>query len=119
MMTADFARELRKGSMRSKGPWFKLRLSWFCGRLNSKIESRAEHGYRTCKINTESQNTARQYFKIMAQMYEDLGYIVIYNYDKAPYDFVVCWDFKELPFTQQRKYFNYDYITSCPETENE
>lgn len=124
-MQAYLAQELSDGSIKNKGLWFKIRLCWFCGILNKKIEREAEHTSYTAEITVENESVAEQYFKVMARLYEKLGYIVYYNteirlYERKPYKFVVCWDLKKhlksLPSYESEFYRDYDYYTDCSET---
>lgn len=77
-MTADEARELVNGSMKHKGLFFKLKLSWMCGMINQEIEKRAEKGGMEIEIDKNSAD-AKQYYPIIAKLYEKQGYFVAYN----------------------------------------
>lgn len=102
ILTADEARILTKGSMDHKGLIFKARLAWTCGRINKQIEKAAELGETDVTICGISKRFARQYFPILAQLYEDEGYFVCYTDSGSNSNiFTLSWaNFSTLPLTK-------------------
>lgn len=93
-MTASEAKELMQGSTSHKGKWFKTRLAWFSGRINKKIENAAEAGKDHTTFSVKWEITARKYFPLLAQLYEDLGYYVAFSYNKQT--FKIYWNLSRL-----------------------
>ena len=93
-MTASEAKELMQGSTSHKGKWFKTRLAWFSGRINKKIENAAEAGKDHTTFSVKWEITARKYFPLLAQLYEDLGYYVAFSYNKQTFE--IYWDLSRL-----------------------
>ena len=108
-MNAHEAMELTKGSIKKKGWFFKMRLTWLCGKLNHIIENEAELGQGRAELDDINQRTARLYFPLMAQLYEADDYYVCYQ-DQYNYynEFVVIWDKSKIPSTFKK---NYTYHT--------
>lgn len=100
-MTAEEALELKNGSIKRKGAWFKLRLAWACGKLNKDIEYSAEHGDAYCEY-TASRSFAKQYYPVMAKIYEDRHFFIAYTTKCLVNSFIVVWDFNSL--TQHQKF---------------
>lgn len=106
-ITAQEAKELTDGSMKRKGLFFKLRLYFMCGLVNSQIENKAELGLTEARIEND-ETVARQYYPLMASFYENLGYYVRFDYTHTYNNkFVVCWDISEL--SGYEKYREYEY----------
>jgi hypothetical protein len=93
-MTASEAKELMQGSTNYKGKWFKTRLAWFCGRINKKIENAAEVGDHYTIFFVKLESTARKYFPLLAQFYEDLEYYVVFSYKRKRFE--IYWDLSKL-----------------------
>ena len=108
-MTADEARELVNGSMKYKGLFFKLKLSWMCGRINQEIEKRAEKGGMEIEV-TKNSADAKQYYPIIAQLYEKQGYFVAYNsrYDSFNKMLISWEDFTKLDLYTLQVYLESD-----------
>lgn len=108
-MKAQEAMELTKGSIKTKGILFKIKLAWLCGRLNYKIERDAELGQGTTKLENISERTARLYFPLMAKLYEADDYLVCYdNRYYSINDFIVFWDKSKFPKEAMHRH---DYCT--------
>ncbi len=119
-MEAKEARELMKGSIKHKGLWFKARLNWFCGRINKQIEDAAERGESYIQFTVRSDNTAKRYFSIITQFYEDLGYYVAFAYHNNTLE--IYWDLSDLSqYTIERLCTNsyYYHHIKLEESENE
>ena len=119
-MNAKEARELMNGSMNYKGPWFKIRLNWLCGRINKQIENAAEQGDWGTIFRIHSRATAQKYFPLMAQFYESLDYDVAYSYSDG--EFEVYWDLSRLPewrIHQLRTNSHYQHHIKWEEPANE
>lgn len=113
-ITAQEARELQSGSMKRKGYFFRMRLAFICGQLNSNIEMCAEYGNYSAHVRA-SKSTARKYYPLMAQIYEKLGYYVLYKDSQYSYnDFYVCWDPDKI---SDRVKGQYDYHTDHAKAE--
>ena len=111
-ITADEAKQLMAGSMDRKGWFFKLRLYYLCGVLNANIEYAAEHKMNVVHI-TLNENAARQYFPLMAQFYENLGYYIRYDIGHGTNRFDVCWEPEKIP--SHEKAMGWDYHTNTEE----
>ena len=108
-MNAQEAMELTKGSIKTKGILFKIRLAWLCGRLNYMIKRNAELGQGTTKLEDMGERTAHLYFPLMAKFYEADGYLVCYNNSYCGLnDFIVFWDKNKFPKDAMDRY---DYYT--------
>ena len=121
-MNAKEACELMHGSMKKKGLFFKVKLAWMCGRINKMIEKEAELGEKYLVVSGVKQETAKQCFPLLAQMYENLGFFVAYvSRYVTSNELVIIWDFDglkeraKLEFTNRLKHYEaniiYDYHT--------
>ena len=106
-MKALEAMELTKGSMKRKGLLFKVKITYLCGKLNCIIEHEAEYGQTEAKLKNIGKHSAKIYFPLMAELYEENGFFVYYStcytYDN---EFRVFWDKDNIP-----RLYGYDYRT--------
>lgn len=110
-MTAEEAKELSKGSMQRKGPFFKARLAWMCGRINQKIEKAAELGEYKIEIHA-GKKFAKRYYPVICLLYEQRGFFVAYrttDSSRTWNEMVISWeDFTD--FTKISNYQLYVYL---------
>lgn len=106
-MKASEARELTKGSIKRKQIFFRAKIAWLCGRLNSKIENNAELGQSDASLDNIKQRTAKLYFPLMAKYYEQDEYFVCYKIDYYYSKFIVIWNMNKIP----KDLYCYDYYT--------
>lgn len=93
-MKADEARKITEGNVEHRDIWFKLKLSWMCGVINSKIEKAAAKGLGWVDIKIRNNDMRDMYLPVIWKVYEDLGYMVYY--DCSYYDrFTIDWEHKE------------------------
>lgn len=120
-MTAEEARELMNGSMNYKGIWYKIRLNWFCGCINRRIERAAELNQKYIKFIVSHEDTARQYFPVIARFYEELGYYVAFSYHHG--SLKIYWDLSDLSrYTIEElchgEYYDYHIKLEEPKEDN-
>lgn len=108
-MKASEALELTHGSFKRKGPLFKARITYLCGKLNCIIEREAEYGETEAKLKDIGQHSAKIYFPLMAELYEENGFFVCYT-TRYTYgnEFRVFWDKEKIPSNLK---YGYDYYT--------
>lgn len=111
MLTKDEARELAKGSLEHKGPWFKFRLCMLYAIIDKRVENAAESG-KAFFVYVMDVIPAKKYFPVMKMYYENLGFFVAYRIDNNRPKFVISWDYDRLSESEKRAIrFDYDYRT--------
>ena len=111
MLTKDEARELVKGSLEHKGPWFKFRLCMLYALIDKKVENAAESG-KAFLVYDMDDIPAKKYFQVMRMYYENLGFFVAYRTGNNRSKFVVSWDYDRFSESDKREIrFGYQYRT--------
>ena len=59
-----------------KSWYYKLRLAWYCGKINKSIEKAANDGEYGIKVLVKNKKTWDAYIYKIIELYRDLGYKV-------------------------------------------
>jgi len=110
-MTATEAEELMKESMKHKDLFYKFRLNWMSGKLNQRIENAAKHGKHSAEIMVLSENSAEQYYPLLAKIYIEQGFRVFYNLKQYKLNsscpqLRVVWDWENLTYGQRHNLYD-------------
>lgn len=75
LLTADDAQKITE-NYEQKSWFYKLRLAWYCGKINKSIEKAANDGEYRIKVLVKTKKTWDAYIYKIIELYRDLGYKV-------------------------------------------